>query len=84
LFLDLSLNFLGGYLSPNMKKLDNIERMDLSRNQITGNIPTIIRAFESLDLARNSFQGDIPQSFGDLKALDVLNLSYNNLSSVIL
>jgi LRR receptor-like serine/threonine-protein kinase FLS2 len=69
-----------------MKKSDVIEQINLSRNQITINISSIIGAFESLsylDLSRNSFQGDIPQSFGDLKGLDVLNLSYNNLSGKI-
>ena len=69
-----------------MKTLDAIEYVDLSQNQITGNIPSIIGAFESLrylDMSRNSFQGDIPQSFGDLRGLDSLNLSYNNLSGII-
>ncbi|XP_059451129.1 probable LRR receptor-like serine/threonine-protein kinase At3g47570 [Corylus avellana] len=69
-----------------MKKLDVIEHIDLSWNQITGNISSIIGAFESLsylDLSRNSFHGDIPQSFGDLKGLDVLNLSYYNLFGII-
>jgi LRR receptor-like serine/threonine-protein kinase FLS2 len=57
--LDLSLNFIGGHLSPNMKKMDVIELMDLSQNRIIGNIPSIIGAFESLsylDSSRNSFQ----------------------------
>jgi LRR receptor-like serine/threonine-protein kinase FLS2 len=86
LFLDLSSNFLGGYLPPNMKKLHAIEKIDLSRNQITGNIPSIIGAFESLNylnLSKNSFQGEIPHSFGDLKGLDIIDLSYNDLSGVI-
>lgn len=69
-----------------MKKSDVIEHINISRNQITGHIPSIIGAFESLsylDLSRNSFQGNVPQSFGDLKGLDNLDLSYNNLSGVI-
>jgi LRR receptor-like serine/threonine-protein kinase FLS2 len=69
-----------------MRKLDVIVFMNLSCNQIIGNIPSIIGAFESLrnlDLSKNSFQGDIPQSFGHLKGLDQLNLSNNNLSGAI-
>jgi hypothetical protein len=53
-----------------MQKLDAIERMDLSQNQITGNIPKIIGDFQGLNylnLLENSFQGEIPQSFRDLK-----------------
>ena len=61
-----------------MTKLAAIEHVDLSRNQITGNVPSIIGTFESLgylNLSMNSFQGDIPQSFGRLKGLDKLDLS---------
>jgi LRR receptor-like serine/threonine-protein kinase FLS2 len=69
-----------------MKKSDVVVRIDLSQNQIAGNIPSIIGAFESLNylnLSKNSFQGEIPQSFGDLKGLDILDLSYNDLFGVI-
>jgi LRR receptor-like serine/threonine-protein kinase FLS2 len=86
IFLELSSNFLSGYLPPNVKKLHAIEDIDLSRNQITGNIPSIIGAFESLNylnLSKNSFQGEIPHSFGDLKGLDNIDLSYNDLSGAI-
>ncbi|XP_041009191.1 probable LRR receptor-like serine/threonine-protein kinase At3g47570 [Juglans microcarpa x Juglans regia] len=69
-----------------MTKLDTLESLDLSRNEITGEIPSIIGAFESLnylDFSNNSLQGGIPQSFGNLKGLDLLDISYNNLSGVI-
>ncbi|KAM4125992.1 hypothetical protein ACB094_01G354600 [Castanea mollissima] len=54
---------------PYMKKLPTIVFMDLSCNQIIGNIPSIIGAFESLshlNMSKNSFQGNIPQSYGQL------------------
>jgi LRR receptor-like serine/threonine-protein kinase FLS2 len=60
--------------------------VDLSRNQITENIPSIIGAFQSLrylDFSMNSFQGNISQSFGNLRGLNLLNLLYNLLSCVI-
>ncbi|XP_059428519.1 receptor kinase-like protein Xa21 [Corylus avellana] len=69
-----------------MKRSITIEYVDLSQNQITGNIPIIIEPFESLnylDLSNNTFQGGIPPSFGNLKGLDMLDLSNNNLFGVI-
>ncbi|XP_023895006.2 receptor kinase-like protein Xa21 [Quercus suber] len=69
-----------------MTKLVAMVSMDLSCNQITGNISSIIGTFESLsylNLSKNLFQGDIPQSFGQLKGLEKLDLSYNNLSGEI-
>ena len=38
----------GGDLSPNMRKLDTTEHMNLCYNQIIGNNPSVIGAFESL------------------------------------
>ncbi|XP_030950077.1 protein BRASSINOSTEROID INSENSITIVE 1-like [Quercus lobata] len=69
-----------------MTKLRIVVIMDLSYNQITGNIPSIIGAFESLsylNMSKNSFQGNIPQSFGQLRGMDQLDLSNNNISGTI-
>ncbi|XP_028112705.1 receptor-like protein 37 [Camellia sinensis] len=83
--LNLSFNSLNGSLDPH-KALEVLESMDLSWNQISGNIPRIIGSFQrlaSLNLSRNSFSGPIPNSIGNLVALDFLDLSLNNLSGPI-
>ncbi|KAJ6992141.1 LRR receptor-like serine/threonine-protein kinase [Populus alba x Populus x berolinensis] len=57
--------------------------IDLSGNQLSGNIPSTIgslKKFISISLSGNSFQGSIPESFGDL----YLNVSFNGLQGEIL
>ncbi|XP_024195865.1 probable LRR receptor-like serine/threonine-protein kinase At3g47570 [Rosa chinensis] len=69
-----------------MGKLNVLQMVDLSWNQIRGSIPSIIGTFQSLnrlDLSNNIFVGHIPQSFSDLKGLEYLDLSYNRLSGTI-
>ena len=60
--------------------------LDLSRNQLSGVIPTTIGGLKDLvtiSLAGNQFQGPIPGSFGSLISLESLDLSGNNLSGKI-
>ncbi|KAL7224644.1 hypothetical protein ACSBR1_026005 [Camellia fascicularis] len=82
---NLSFNSLNGSLDPH-KALKVLESMDLSWNQISGNIPRIIGSFQSLtslNLSRNSFSGPMPNSIRNLVALDFLGLSLNKLSGPI-
>ncbi|XP_059638741.1 probable LRR receptor-like serine/threonine-protein kinase At3g47570 [Cornus florida] len=84
-FLNLSFNSLTT-LDPNIRALKSLEAIDLSWNQISGNIPSTLGAFESLssiNLTKNSFSGTIPESFGNLITLDFMDLSHNNLSGSI-
>ena len=60
--------------------------IDLSVNNITGNIPTEIgqmHLLQDLFLANNSFSGNIPDQMSNLKNLEGLNLSKNHLSGKI-
>ncbi|KAL5856780.1 hypothetical protein ACOSQ3_004238 [Xanthoceras sorbifolium] len=60
--------------------------VDLSRNHLTGEIPSTMRGLQNLQnlsLRYNSLQGSIPESFGRLISLEFLDLSNNNLSGVI-
>ena len=63
-----------------------LQTMDLSWNRISGDIPTILGAFESLsslNLSGNLFWGSIPESLGKLITVDYMDLSHNNLSGSI-
>ncbi|CAN6561059.1 unnamed protein product [Malus baccata var. baccata] len=60
--------------------------IDLSENNITGNIPTEIGQLQLLQylyLGDNNFSGNIPDQMSNLKRLEGLNLSNNHLSGKI-
>ncbi|KAK9081978.1 hypothetical protein Syun_030960 [Stephania yunnanensis] len=60
--------------------------MDISDNNLTGEIPNALGnclSLELLSLMGNSFQGFVPSSFSSLKGLQILDLSLNNLSGQI-
>lgn len=66
--------------------MDNLEILDLHRNQLNGSIPPTLgnlSRLQVLDLSQNSLSGPIPPSLGNLKNLIILNLSSNNLSGTI-
>ncbi|XP_055803541.1 probable LRR receptor-like serine/threonine-protein kinase At3g47570 [Solanum dulcamara] len=59
--------------------------LDLSWNQISGNIPSTLGGLQKLiqlSLAHNRIEGSIPETFGKLIDLETLDLSYNNMSGV--
>ncbi|KAJ8755586.1 hypothetical protein K2173_022165 [Erythroxylum novogranatense] len=62
-----------------------IERLDLSRLGLQGNITLIseFKALKLLDLSSNNFYGSIPPSFGNLSQLEVLDLSSNKFNGMI-
>ncbi|KAJ9679388.1 hypothetical protein PVL29_021345 [Vitis rotundifolia] len=61
-----------------------VRMVDLSRNNLSGGIPSeIFSLFESLDLSNNHLSGEIPQSIINLTFLNHLDLSYNNFSGRI-
>ncbi|KAK1256842.1 Receptor-like protein kinase 5 [Acorus gramineus] len=81
--LDLADNNLTG---PLPVCIGNFSSLNLSRNHLTGNIPSkigVMRSMMTLDLSRNELSGQIPPSLSNLSFLNHLNLSFNNLSGRI-
>ncbi|XP_064968184.1 receptor-like protein EIX2 [Musa acuminata AAA Group] len=60
--------------------------IDLSNNNLTGEIPIEIGSLstlQTLNLSRNNFVGQIPAAIGAMKSLETLDLSFNKLSGGI-
>ncbi|XP_042490887.1 receptor-like protein 56 [Macadamia integrifolia] len=72
----------GNFYSYEGVPLRQMEGIDLSLNQLTGEIPSQfgeLRALRSLNLSHNSLVGNIPESFQGLEKLESLDLSHNKL-----
>ncbi|XP_054813378.1 receptor kinase-like protein Xa21 [Prosopis cineraria] len=79
--VNLSSNTLVGNVS-SIGNLNSLISLDLSRNYISGNIPTSLgglKNLQDLSLAHNNLQGNIPKSFENMLSLVNLDLSENNL-----
>ncbi|XP_035823450.1 protein STRUBBELIG-RECEPTOR FAMILY 6 isoform X6 [Zea mays] len=75
---------VGGWLGPDLLKFQSLKKLDMSFNNIAGEIPsTLPPNVEYLNLAANKFEGNIPSSLPWLRSLKYLNFSYNKLSGVI-
>ncbi|KAL6291208.1 hypothetical protein ACE6H2_008718 [Prunus campanulata] len=64
----------------------NLQVVDLSLNQFSGEIASdigVLSSLRSLNLSGNSLVGPIPVTIGELKALDNVDLSENRLSGSI-
>ncbi|XXG49185.1 hypothetical protein AAC387_Pa02g3436 [Persea americana] len=60
--------------------------IDLSMNQLTGNIPSQmghLKALHSLNLSNNILSGPIPESFQNLESIESLVLSHNKIVGTI-
>ncbi|XP_026379653.1 receptor kinase-like protein Xa21 [Papaver somniferum] len=67
-------------------KLKNLQRLFLTANRLSGEIPSTIGECLSLKylyLDNNFVQGDIPRFLTFLEGLDASSLSHNNLSGVV-
>ncbi|TKV99631.1 hypothetical protein SEVIR_8G056800v4 [Setaria viridis] len=68
------------------KGIQYMVNIDLSCNNLTGQIPqgiSALVALKSLNVSWNHLSGRIPNNIGDLKALESLDLSHNKLSEEI-
>ncbi|XP_060668621.1 probable LRR receptor-like serine/threonine-protein kinase At1g53430 isoform X2 [Ziziphus jujuba] len=71
---------LAGVLPEEFGNLTNLEEIDLSRNYISGPIPTTFRApLRRLTLQGNLLNGSIPKELGDITTLTELSLEDNRL-----
>ncbi|KAF3435149.1 hypothetical protein FNV43_RR22236 [Rhamnella rubrinervis] len=88
--LDLSWNHISGEITAFLESLSRcsnskIESLDLSDNELVGNLPNslgFIKSLKYLYLFRNFFQGSIPNSIGNLTSLQEVYLFQNNMSDI--
>ncbi|WVZ14763.1 hypothetical protein V8G54_012329 [Vigna mungo] len=83
--LDLSNNNISDLSSFLCGKIGttNIRTLDLSNNQINGELPDCwehLNSLKFLDLSNNKLSGEIPQSMGSLVNLEALVFRNNNLT----
>ncbi|KAG6736956.1 hypothetical protein POTOM_060096 [Populus tomentosa] len=84
--LYLSQNSFVGDLQLQDHPYPNMIELDISNNNMNGQIPKdiclIFPNLWSLMMAKNRFTGCIPSCLGNISSLEVLDLSYNQLSTV--
>ncbi len=79
--LDLTSNFLIGFISPELGNLTALTRLELDSNFLGSSIPPELgnlTALTTLNLGINFLQGSIPPELGNLTALTNLDLSGDN------
>ncbi|URE21852.1 Leucine rich repeat N-terminal domain, partial [Musa troglodytarum] len=80
--LILGDNMLVGRILPGFGKLVDLLVLDLSWNNLSGNIPAELSgmtSLEILDLSHNNLTGAIPSSLTNLSFLSKFDVAYNNL-----
>ncbi|KAL4198441.1 hypothetical protein AMTRI_Chr03g45900 [Amborella trichopoda] len=73
-------------MDPSNNDLDELYMLNLSRNNLVGQIPESIENLtnlESLDLSQNQLSGQIPNALIKIDSLGWMNVSYNRLSGKI-
>ncbi|KAG9157493.1 hypothetical protein Leryth_010326 [Lithospermum erythrorhizon] len=84
-YLDLSNNKITA-LPFDIWSLGSLKYLNISSNQIIGNLPSNIGNFgmlESLDLSGNGFTGSIPEAISSLSGLQNLKLDKNGFESTV-
>ncbi|KAF8022341.1 hypothetical protein BT93_F0004 [Corymbia citriodora subsp. variegata] len=79
-------NNLTGGISSSLCKLDELDEINLSKNQLSGRLPRCWRASQKLKalvFENNKLNGNIPKSLCHLQQLQVLSFHRNGFSGVI-
>ncbi|RVW68230.1 Receptor like protein 42 [Vitis vinifera] len=85
-FREAMVLVIGGIESVYSHSLSSLVSMDLSYNNLSGNIPeelTSLHGLLFLTLSQNHLEGNIPHEIRLLQVLECLDLSMNKLSGVI-
>ncbi|XWS57608.1 hypothetical protein CRYUN_Cryun09bG0188400 [Craigia yunnanensis] len=83
---DLIVNWKNSKRGLSSRNLDIYTFLDLSKNELSGEIPLPLGSLKSLkllNLSYNELSGNIPLSLGDLESPETLDLSHNNLDGEI-
>jgi Leucine-rich repeat (LRR) protein len=83
---DLIVNWKKSKQGLSFNNLKNYSLLDLSMNQLSGEIPASLgslKALKLLNISHNNLSGRVPASLGDLENLESLDMSHNNLSGSI-
>ncbi|XP_062081163.1 receptor-like protein 6 [Humulus lupulus] len=81
IFFSISNNTLFGEIPHLICNLNILQVLDLSNNNLSGNIPPCLgkSSLSVLDLHKNKFHGNIPSHFAKESFLQILNLNENQL-----
>ncbi|KAM2984019.1 hypothetical protein FF2_009878 [Malus domestica] len=84
--LDLRHNLLDGTIPPSVFSLPLLQKLQLSNNHFSGQLPEFgnICTLYNLELSSNSLEGPIPVSIFNLRELRILSLSSNNFTGSFL
>ena len=86
-FYSISINELSGEIPPQICNLNFLEVLDLSENNLSGNIPKCLGNFSNsltiLNLRRNNLNGTIPHTWTSGNKLRMINLGENKLSGQV-
>ncbi|KAE8725846.1 Protein STRUBBELIG-RECEPTOR FAMILY 5 [Hibiscus syriacus] len=73
---------LSGSMGYSLQNLTSLKELDLSNNNIAGDIPyNIPQNLQRLNLAFNQFTGSVPYSINQMHSLQYLNLGHNQLQN---
>ncbi|KAL2226896.1 receptor-like protein kinase [Sesamum indicum] len=85
--LQLGNNMLEGTIPCSLSKVEHFSSLlNLSMNQLSGEIPKclgILDKLEILDISSNNFSGEIPSETNNMASLSFVNISFNHLRGQI-